>query len=74
MYFPRLEIDLGKILHNSRLINDRCADEGISVVGITQRKNFLYSAVGDIISFNLNYFGLLSCMTSPYVKKVYNGR
>jgi len=37
-----------------------------------KEKDFLYSAVGGIISFNLNYFGLLSCMTSPYVKKVYN--
>jgi ornithine racemase len=36
MYFPRLKIDLGKILHNARLINDRCASEGISVVGITK--------------------------------------
>ena len=34
MYFPRLKIDLGKILHNTRLKNDRCAYEGISVVGI----------------------------------------
>lgn len=27
--------------------------------------------VGNIISFNLNYFGLLSCITSPFVKKYY---
>lgn len=27
--------------------------------------------VGDIISFNLNYFGLLSCMTSPFIEKKY---
>lgn len=27
--------------------------------------------VGDIISFKMNYFGLLSCMTSPFVKKFY---
>ncbi len=27
--------------------------------------------VGDIISFQPNYFGLLSCMTSPFVKKIY---
>jgi len=26
---------------------------------------------GGIISFNLDYFGLLSCMTSPFVKKSY---
>ncbi len=36
MYFPRLKIDLGKILHNDRFINDRCAGEGISVVGVTK--------------------------------------
>lgn len=27
--------------------------------------------VGDIVSFNLGYFGLLSCMTSPFVYKKY---
>jgi len=27
--------------------------------------------VGDIISFQPNYFGILSCMTSPFVKKLY---
>ncbi|MCL5073196.1 MAG: alanine racemase [Actinobacteria bacterium] len=27
--------------------------------------------VGDVLSFNLNYFGLLSCMTSPFVEKKY---
>ncbi len=26
---------------------------------------------GDIIDFQLNYFGLLSCMTSPFIEKVY---
>ncbi|MCJ7666085.1 MAG: alanine racemase [Actinobacteria bacterium] len=36
-------------------------------------KDFLNLAVGGIISFNLNYFGLLSCMTSAYVKKVFTG-
>jgi predicted amino acid racemase len=28
---------------------------------------------GDIITFKLNYFGVLSCMTSPFVEKVYRG-
>jgi len=27
--------------------------------------------VGDIISFQLDYFGLLACMTSPFVRKFY---
>ena len=27
--------------------------------------------VGSILSFQLNYFGLLSCMTSPFIEKVY---
>jgi len=26
---------------------------------------------GSILSFGLNYFGLLACMTSPFVKKIY---
>ena len=26
---------------------------------------------GDIITFKLDYFGVLSCMTSPFVEKVY---
>jgi len=36
MYFPRLKIDLGKIFHNAKLINDRCTVSGISVVGVTK--------------------------------------
>ncbi len=36
-----------------------------------REKDFLNSAVGGIISIILNYFGLLSCMTSLHVKKVY---
>jgi ornithine racemase len=27
--------------------------------------------VGDVLPFNLNYFGLLACMTSPFIKKIY---
>jgi ornithine racemase len=33
--------------------------------------SFLTLETGDIISFKLNYFGLMSCMTSPFVKKKY---
>jgi len=36
-------------------------------------KGFLNFAVGGIISFNLNYFGLLSCMTLPYIDKLFTG-
>ncbi len=36
MKFPRLKISLNKILNNARLINDRCALKGISVVGVTK--------------------------------------
>ena len=36
-------------------------------------KDFLNLAVGGIISFNLNYFGLLFSVTLLYVKKVYTG-
>ena len=35
-------------------------------------KDFSNYRVGGIISFNLNYFGLLSCMTSPFVRKELN--
>lgn len=37
--------------------------------GIPGRKDFSNLRVGGIISFNLNYFSLLSCMTSPFVQK-----
>lgn len=36
MKFPCLKISLKKILNNARLINDRCALRGISVVGVTK--------------------------------------
>jgi len=36
-----------------------------------QEKDFSNFRAGGIISFNLNYFGLLSCMTSPFVEKVF---
>lgn len=36
MYYPRLTIDLGKITHNSRLINDICRRNAIEVVGVTK--------------------------------------
>jgi len=35
------------------------------------RDDYLNLEAGDIISFNLDYFGLLSCMTSPFIKKSY---
>ena len=43
MYFPGLKIDSEKILFTARLINDRCASEGVSVVDIT--KCILYKTV-----------------------------
>jgi len=36
MCFPRIKIDTAKISHNARLLNDRCAARGISVVGVTK--------------------------------------
>jgi len=48
-----------------------------TILGIKEtgsRKNinsFLTLQTGDIISFRLNYFGLMSCMTSPFVKRKY---
>ncbi len=35
------------------------------------KDDYLKLETGNIISFDLNYFGLLSCMTSPFVKKKY---
>jgi predicted amino acid racemase len=35
------------------------------------RDDYLKLEAGGMISFNLDYFGLLSCMTSPFVKKSY---
>jgi ornithine racemase len=37
----------------------------------TGRENKLNLDVGDVLPFNLNYFGLLSCMTSPFIEKKY---
>jgi predicted amino acid racemase len=34
-------------------------------------KDFSNFKVGSIISFNLDYYGLLSCMTSPFIEKVF---
>ncbi len=46
-----------------------------TILGIKEsgykKNNFLTFKAGDIISFELNYFGLMSCMTSPFVKKKY---
>ncbi|MDD3519966.1 MAG: alanine racemase [Actinomycetota bacterium] len=36
MSFPYLKINLRKISNNARLINDRCASRGMSVVGVTK--------------------------------------
>jgi len=45
---------------------DQSSDHTVLSVG-----SDLIFEVGDIISFQPNYFGLLSCMTSPFVKKIY---
>jgi len=48
-----------------------------TVLGIKRSRDkktgnyFFDQEAGSIISFNLDYFGLLSCMTSPFVKKSY---
>jgi len=34
--FPRINIYLDKLAHNGKIINDRCAREGISVVAVTK--------------------------------------
>ncbi|MBU4483688.1 MAG: alanine racemase [Actinomycetia bacterium] len=48
-----------------------------TILGIEEDKfkksmdGYLNLEAGGIISFNLDYFGLLSCMTSPFIKKSY---
>ena len=37
----------------------------------TGKEDKLNLDVGDVLPFNLNYFGLLSCMTSPFIEKKY---
>ena len=45
---------------------DQSSDHTVLLAG-----NDFNFQVGDIISFQPNYFGLLSCMTSPFVRKLY---
>jgi predicted amino acid racemase len=45
---------------------DQSSDHTVFLAG-----NDFNFQVGDIISFQPDYFGLLSCMTSPFVKKLY---
>jgi len=37
----------------------------------TGKENKLDLNVGDVLQFRINYFGLLSCMTSPFIEKKY---
>jgi len=72
MSFPCIEINLNRIAHNARIINDRCIHSGISVVGVTKSvladiniakvlKKSGITAFGDSRLQNLiklkNYFG-----------------
>jgi predicted amino acid racemase len=58
--------------HNLQLLTaglefaDQSSDHTVFLAG-----NDFNFQVGDIISFQPDYFGLLSCMTSPFVKKLY---
>lgn len=45
---------------------DQSSDHTVMLV---RKKKFFKP--GDIITFRLNYFGILSCMTSPFVEKIY---
>jgi len=53
------------------------AEEGVEVLGqssdhtVVGSKNQKRFCIGDIISFKMDYIGLLSAMTSPFVKKNY---
>ena len=66
--------------------NIYCCDPGIYVIGQSsdhtilgvkgdkfrkRGEDCLILEAGGLVSFNLDYFGLLSCMTSPFIKKSY---
>jgi len=80
------EIILALGLQDVNSSNISCCDSDLyiigqssdhTILGIKKAKsrknedNYLKLETGEIVSFNLNYFGLLSCMTSPFVKKRY---
>ncbi len=54
-----------------------CNDDSLEISGqssdhtVLQVKDRAEFKPGDIVTFRLNYFGLLSCMTSPFVEKIY---
>jgi ornithine racemase len=52
-----------------KLVN-QSSDHTVMAAG-TDRMGELDLNVGDVLPFNLNYFGLLSCMTSPFIEKKY---
>jgi len=66
--------------------NIYCCSPGLYIIGqssdhtilgieedkfMKSRDGYSNLEAGGIISFNLDYFGLLSCMTSPFIKKSY---
>ena len=55
-----------QLLNGGLKFADQSSDHTVLLAG-----NDLKFEVGDIISFQPNYFGLLSCMTSPFVRKLY---
>ncbi len=58
--------------------NIHCSTPGLHIIGQSSdhtilgvRGNKFRGEAGNVVSFNLDYFGLMSSMTSPFVKKSY---
>jgi predicted amino acid racemase len=64
-----LTITDDKLLPSSQSSDHTMLDIDPGLEDNMKEKDFSKYRVGGIISFNLNYFGLLSCMTSPFVRK-----
>jgi len=78
-YIYKLILALG--IQDVNCENIKCGFPGLKLVSQssdhtvmeaeTGKEDKLNLDVGDVLPFNLNYFGLLSCMTSPFVEKIY---
>lgn len=63
----RQDINLGGIKHEEDLKIIGASSDHM-VINLNKR---YFSKVGDVISLRLNYSGVLSAMTSPYIEKIY---
>ncbi len=68
------DVDLRNIFCRDPILHIKGQSSDHTILGIkksSRPNDHVNFEAGNIISFNLNYFGLLSCMTSPFVKKQY---